>query len=130
MKKNTKTIAIGVIAILVLFVWIGKNEGNSKDKQEYSPTNYSSNWSTQYNPGFDFFNSNTTANDQGSTLELCPVCYGSGSCQICNGKGWTVGYNGEDYSCSACDDYSGGVNDSGEPYGNGRCSTCHGTGFY
>lgn len=132
MNKNRKTIAIFVIGIIALFIFVGKKEGDSNDRQGYTPSNYSNNWSTQLSPGFvDYFGGTTTTTDQSSIRQqLCPVCYGSGSCQICNGKGWIVGYNGEDYSCSSCNGYSGGVNDSGEPYGDGRCSACNGTGFY
>ncbi len=135
MKRGNKKAALVVIAFLALFAWIGYNDSKPKGTSINTPVNYPSNQSTlfyQTDPGFDFnaFNSDTTLNDQPARSELCPVCYGSGACQICNGKGWTVGYNGDDTSCSACDDYSGGINDDGTLYGNGRCSTCHGTGFY
>ena len=132
-KKGNKKAALILIAIIALFAWIGYDESKPKGTQFKTPVNYYPNQSTgffQTNPGFDSFDSSTTLDAQPNRPELCPVCYGSTACQICNGKGWLVGYNGEDSSCSACDDYSGGVNDSGEPYGNGKCSTCHGTGFY
>ena len=131
MKKKT----VIVVAVLALFAWIGYNE-NKSEEIKVKPVNYPSNQYNQFNQfnqfdtGFNSLDNNTTLNDRPSVPELCPSCYGSTSCSICNGKGWNVGYNGEDYSCTACDDYSGGINDNGQPYGNGKCSTCHGTGFY
>ncbi len=126
---NKKVILV-IVVIIVLFYWIGQeSDSDTTDTTTNNPIVYNQNQTTFVNPDPNFFDVGDSATQE-SVSQICPVCYGSGACAICNGLGWSVGYNGEDSSCSACDDYSGGVNDSGEPYGNGRCSTCHGTGFY
>ncbi len=62
------------------------------------------------------------------TRTICISCGGSGSCSICGGTGRYSNY-GFTSGCSACDDYGSTLDGDGKPCGNGRCSTCHGTGF-
>lgn len=57
--------------------------------------------------------------------EKCPSCGGSGTCPYCNGEG-TRRYGSHTLGCGDCDQLIAYPDYPNE--GNGRCSTCHGTG--
>jgi len=109
---------------IIIYLKIIAIYGNTSNQTTYIDPN-----TTYIDPNINYFDNSASTTTQVSTRQICPVCYGSGSYTVCNGKGWTVGYSGSDYACTACDDYSGNLDVDAAPTGNGKCSTCHGSGF-
>ncbi|MEA4894132.1 MAG: hypothetical protein VB064_02605 [Oscillospiraceae bacterium] len=122
-KKTLFAIVGGIAALLIIALVLthGKDNGKNTVPHYSEPYNYSQGYSVPYSyysndfsgyPDFDADNSY----DYGSTSQICPSCFGSGTCPICHGTGQYSMY-GNDYSeCTACG-------------GTGVCSICGGDGI-
>lgn len=127
-----KKVIIVILVIVVAFCYFVTRDDNKQSAPVYNAPAYNGNVNYVPNPVYPDYNSldnSDTTVVQQPQQQICPVCHGSGACPICHGTG-TVSYYGDRTGCSACDDYSGGVESDGSLIGNGRCSTCHGTGLY
>lgn len=62
----------------------------------------------------DYPSPTNSYNGSSSKTKDCPICYGSGDCQNCNGKGWRY-VLGDPHDCTNCNK-------------TGHCPYCNGTG--
>lgn len=135
-NNKNRTILLSVVggaALLLVVILVfshGKHRDNNTIPYNNDPYNYSqdfnapsSDYSNGYS-GYDTYDSYNTYDsddtydsyDYGNNKQICPSCFGSGTCPICDGTGQYSMY-GSDYStCTACG-------------GTGVCSICGGTGF-
>lgn len=123
-NKTTVFAVVGGVAALLLIILVfthGKSNDNNTipyygdpytDTQGINPPAGYSNGYSGYSD-YDTYDSYDYSNNS----QICPSCYGSGTCPICNGTGQYSMY-GNDYSeCSACG-------------GTGVCSVCGGAGVF
>ncbi len=55
-------------------------------------------------------------NQNGYNPPKCPICHGSGRCDVCAGRGWKTYVNGYAEDCTRC-------------RGTGQCQSCYGRGL-
>jgi hypothetical protein len=79
--------------------------------------------STPNTGGGTTYGGSSSAGAKSTGLQSCKVCYGTGNCQTCTGRGWVINHYTNKYSpCSTCN------NEQGTSPKRGKCYACKGTG--
>lgn len=119
--RNNKVIAVVGAAVVILVVAVVLTQGSPR-QQNIVPYNYNpyNNSQSIILPPADFSSGFDDSNDSysyGNSAQTCRSCYGSGSCDTCNGTGQFSMYGNPLDTCPSCD-------------GSRDCSICGGDGVY
>ena len=123
-----KKIIIVLVVIIICFIYKSVNSSSSRG---YVDQKSKSNSNTQLNnPNVNYVapKSDNKQIEVKPQRIICPTCRGSESCFVCRGLGYNSMY-GYTSACKACDGRGTSVDEDGNRYGNGKCSTCHGAGY-